>query len=33
MCWVSDPTRLELEAVAHNGGWPDSFDPDDFKEG
>lgn len=32
MCWVSDPTRLELEAVAHNGGWPDSFDPDDFKE-
>lgn len=32
MCWVSDPSHLELEAVAHNGEWPDSFDPDDFKE-
>jgi hypothetical protein len=32
MCWISDASLLELEAVAHNGVWPDSFDPDDFRE-
>lgn len=32
MCWLEDSNVLELEAVVHNGDWPDRFDPDDFTE-
>ncbi|MCL2644172.1 MAG: hypothetical protein FWD51_01780 [Betaproteobacteria bacterium] len=32
MCWLDDSGVLELEAVTHNGGWPDHFDPNDFSE-
>jgi len=32
MCWLDDSDVLELEAVTHNGDWPDHFDPDDFMD-
>jgi hypothetical protein len=32
MCYIVDSNILELEAVTHNGNWPNYFDPDDFKE-
>jgi hypothetical protein len=30
ICWLDDSNVLELEAVIHNGDWPDRFDPNDF---
>lgn len=32
MCWLEDSNVIELEAVTHNGDWPDRFDPSDFSE-
>jgi hypothetical protein len=32
ICWLEDSNILELEAVTHNGDWPDHFDPTDFSE-
>jgi hypothetical protein len=32
MCWIAASGVLELEAVVHNGEWPEHFDPNDFTE-
>lgn len=31
MCWLENAYTLELEAVSHNGNWPEHFNPNDFR--